>query len=45
MHQLAPVDKISPVENDQNHAQKTAIGDTGHTGGILPTSIEHYKIN
>jgi hypothetical protein len=39
---VSPVDKIPPVQNDQNYAQKTAIGDTGGTGGILPTSIEGY---
>jgi hypothetical protein len=36
------VDKIPPVENYQNHAQKSAIGDTGDTGDILPTSMEGY---
>jgi hypothetical protein len=32
-------DKIPPVENHQNHAQKTAVGDTGDIGDILPMSM------
>jgi hypothetical protein len=29
---------MPPVENYQNHAQKSAIGDTGGIGGILSSS-------
>jgi hypothetical protein len=25
---ISPVDKISPAQNDQNHAQKSSAGDT-----------------
>ena len=32
------MDKIPPVENIQDHAQKSDIGDTGGTGGILLSS-------
>ena len=32
-----PADKIPPVENIQDHAQKSDIGDTGGNGGILDT--------
>ena len=39
---ISPMNKIPPVEDHQNHAQKSDIGDTGHTGDILPTSIERY---
>jgi hypothetical protein len=39
---ISPADKIPPVQNDQNHAQKSAIGDTGHTGGILLNPMGGY---
>ena len=35
---VSPADKIAPVENGQNHAQKPATGDTGGIGDILSTS-------
>ena len=34
---MSPVDKIPPVENGQNHAQKSPTGDTGGIGDILHT--------
>jgi hypothetical protein len=37
---IPPANKMPPVENGQNHAQKSDIGDTGGIGGILPTHIE-----
>ncbi len=37
---VSPADKIPPVENGQNHAQKPSTGDTGGIGDILPTNIE-----
>ncbi|MFL6355913.1 MAG: hypothetical protein ACJ71C_05085 [Nitrososphaeraceae archaeon] len=35
---MPPADKTPPVEDYQNHAQKSEIGDTGGIGGILPSS-------
>lgn len=37
---VSPEDKIPPVKNIQNRAQKSEIGDTGDTGDILPISKE-----
>jgi len=37
---ISPVDKIPPVENGQNHAQKSTTGDTGD---ILPTPDIGFK--
>lgn len=35
---ISPADKIPPLENGQNHAQKSTNGDTGDIGDILPSS-------
>jgi hypothetical protein len=35
---LSPVNKMSPVQNTENHAQFSVIGVTGDTGGVLDTS-------
>lgn len=34
---ISPEDKIPPVKNIQNQAQKSEIGDTGDTGDIYPS--------
>jgi hypothetical protein len=34
---ISPADKIPTAENHQNHAQKSATGDTGGIGDILHT--------
>ena len=41
--EISPADKIPPVENHQNHAQKSATGDTGGIGDILPTPDMVFK--
>jgi hypothetical protein len=33
---MPPANKIPPVQDYQNHAQKSEIGDTGGIGGIYP---------
>jgi hypothetical protein len=35
---MPPTSKMPPVENHQNHAQKSYIGDIGGIGGILYSS-------
>jgi hypothetical protein len=40
---MTPVNKMSPVENGQNHAQNIQIGETGETGDIFPISREEAK--
>jgi hypothetical protein len=40
---ISPVSQKPPVETDENHAQNTEIGDTGHTGGIIPIPPEESR--
>jgi hypothetical protein len=43
---MTPVNKMSPVDNGEKHAQNTDIGDTGDTGDtgdIFPISREEAK--
>jgi predicted RNA-binding protein with TRAM domain len=42
---MSPADKMPPVENHQNHAQKSATGDTGGIGDILSSSGEGHRIS